>query len=136
MKVIDGDGGGGEAEEKRKSDLEQWENTREEAKAKGWGVIQKHAEEQIEALKPTASKELDIVKGTKTVISARVNLVHTHETKTKALETKCNVAAKAKFKHKEALEQLIKTENERHEKTIKAHKEDMDRAIKKEDDII
>ena len=66
-------GGGGEEEEKRKSELEQWENTREEAKAKGWTVIQAHAEEQIETLKPAASKELDIVKGTKTIISARVN---------------------------------------------------------------
>ena len=49
----------------------------------------------LEELKPTATTELEIAKGTRTVIGARVSLVNTHETKTKALEAKCVEAAKA-----------------------------------------
>ena len=120
----------------RKAEIEQWEKTRDDAKARGWQIILDHAEKRLEELKPSKSPELEAARGTKTVISARVTLVNSHENKTKALETKCTTAAKAIEKHKEQLEKALDLERERHTKTMKAHQEDFARMIKEQEEVI
>ena len=135
LKIIEGEGGKVD-EEKRKAEIEQWEKTRDDAKSKGWAIIQEYAEKRLEERKPAKSTELEAAKGTRTVISARVTLVNSHENKTKALETKCINAAKAIEKHKEQLEKALDLERERHSKTMKAHQEDFARMIKEQEQVI
>ena len=71
--------------------------------------------------KIVGNNELGSVKETRTVIEEKVNLVHTHDAKCAALELKYKTAEAAKKKHKEALEEAIRLQKERHANALKAN---------------
>ena len=54
------------------------------------------------------SPDLDVAKDTRTVISDRVRILHTHEAKCASLESKCEKATEAIGKHKTAKEDAKK----------------------------
>ena len=61
-------------------------------------------EKKQSALKPAAhSSDLDVAKDTRTVMSDRVRLLHTHESKCSALEAKREKASDDIEKHKKAI---------------------------------
>ena len=82
------------------------------------------------------SPDFDVAKDTRTVISDRVRILHTHEAKCASLETKCEKATEAIGKHKAAKEEGKKVEAERHRKRVLAIDEDFARMIKAEEEII
>ena len=89
------------------------------------------------ALKPlVTSPDLDVAKDTRTVISDRVRILHTHEAKCASLESKCEKATEAIGKHKAAKAEAQKVEEERHRKRMVAIEEDFSRMVKAEEDLI
>ena len=95
------------------------------------------SEKRLAELRPKVlSPELDTAKDTRTVMSDRVRLLHTHEARCAALEAKCVKATDAIRKHGEALERAVGEEKERHAKTMKQIQDDVARMIKNEEDTI
>ena len=82
------------------------------------------------------SPGLDVAKDTRTVISDRVRILHTHEAKCASLEAKCEKATEAIGKHKAAKEEAKRVEDERHRKRVQAIEDDFAQMIRVEEELI
>ena len=88
-------------------------------------------------MKPlVTSPGLDVAKDTRTVISDRVRILHTHEAKCASLEAKCEKATEAIIKHKAAKEEARKVEDERHRKRVQAIEDDFAQMVRVEEELI
>ena len=125
------------ADEGKKAEIEELKKTVAQAKKYGWSLVQENAERRLATLRPlVTSPGLDVAKDTRTVISDRVRILHTHEAKCASLEAKCEKATEAIAKHKTAKEEARKVEDERHRKRVQAIDDDFAQMIRVEEETI
>ena len=139
-KIIESAAGVGENgpdADKKRAEMDSLIKTIEDAKKYGFKEIQELSEKKLAAIKLAShSPDLDVAKDTRTVMSDRVRLLHTHEAKCGALEAKCERATEDIKKHKAALEEKIKEEKERHAAYMKGITEEVAIMIKREEEVI